>query len=194
MDKLLIVGIESLSGSNLAFALEDRFVVSGVSRDRSLQLEGIDVCVVRRDDLAGLEKHVAAVAPRWILHCPLSAASSWDLDPAVSTVSDESAAAVTLADWAAKHDARLTVLSTDAVFAGPHMFHEEGSPPTASGVWPEAARWEESAFVDKTALGRCAAMCMAGVRKKIVSPNRYGRPAPTGGRWRSTVAATPRPC
>ncbi len=93
MDKLLIVGIESLSGSNLALALEDRFLVSGVSRGGFFQLEGVETKVVRRDDLAGLEHCVAELAPRWILHCPLVAASSWDLDPAMSSVSDESAAA-----------------------------------------------------------------------------------------------------
>jgi dTDP-4-dehydrorhamnose reductase len=152
MDKLLIVGIESLSGSNLALALEDRFVVSGVSRDGSFQLEGVETAVMRRDDLAGLEYHVAETAPRWILHCPLTAASSWNLDPAMTSISDESAAAVSMANWAAANDARLTVLSTDVMFAGPRMFHAETSPTGASGVWPDGARRMEQAVSNTNAL------------------------------------------
>lgn len=152
MDKLMIVGTESLAGSNLALALEDRFVLSGVSRDASVQVEGVDTVVVRREDLAGLAAQVAKAAPQWIIHCPLTAASSWDTDPATPTVCDESVAAVQLADWAREQGARLTVLSTDAVFAGPRMFHAEDAPAVAGGPWPVAARRVEESLHGTAAL------------------------------------------
>ncbi len=61
MDKLLIVGIETLAGSNLALAFEGRFTVSGISRDGALQIDGIESSLVRRDDLAALERQVDAL-------------------------------------------------------------------------------------------------------------------------------------
>lgn len=152
MDRLLIVGTESLAGSNLALALEDRFEVCGVSRDAAAQLDGIDTAVVRREDLAGLSAHVERLAPQWIIHCPRTAASSWDTDPAMTAVADESVAAVQLADWAREHAARLTTLSSDAVFAGPRMFHAEDFPATASGPWASAARRIEQALEGTAAL------------------------------------------
>jgi dTDP-4-dehydrorhamnose reductase len=152
MDKLLIVGVESLCGSNLALALEDRFSVCGVSREGSFRPDGLETVVLRRDDVPGLTHHVTDLAPRWIVYCPLTAVSSWDLDPAVPSIVDESAAARALADWSAANDARLTLLSTDAVFAGPRMFHMEDSPAAARGIWPDAARRMEQAVAGTGAL------------------------------------------
>jgi dTDP-4-dehydrorhamnose reductase len=117
-----------------------------------LRLEDVETMIVRRDDLAGLEHCVSEVTPRWILHCPLTAASSWDLDPAMSSITDETGAAASMARWAAAHDARFTLLSTDAVFAGPRMFHTEASPLGASGVWPAAARRMEQVVAGTNAL------------------------------------------
>lgn len=152
MEKLLIVGTESLAGSNLALALEDSFEVCGISRDSAAQLDGVDTAVVRREDLAGLAAQVELAAPRWIIHCPSTAAASWDTDPSMAKVADESVAAVQLTDWAHEHGARLTVLSTDAVFAGPRMFHAEDFPATASGPWASAARRVEEALRGTAAL------------------------------------------
>ncbi len=150
MDKLLIVGIESLAGSNLALVLEDRFAVTGIARDGSVRLEGIDTVVVRRDDRPGLERQVADANPRWIVHCPLTAVSCWDLDPAMTSMVDESQAARWMAHWCADHDARFTVL--DAVFAGPRMFHMEDSAAEAAGVWADGARRIEAALKGTNAL------------------------------------------
>ncbi len=44
------------------------------------------------------------------------------------------------------------MLSSDAVFAGPRMFHEEDSPATAAGAWPDAARKLEQALAGSSAL------------------------------------------
>ncbi len=50
MEELLIVGIESMAGSNLALALEDRFQVSGIAFDASTSLDGFEVTSLARSE------------------------------------------------------------------------------------------------------------------------------------------------
>jgi dTDP-4-dehydrorhamnose reductase len=152
MEELLIVGVESVAGSNLALSLEDRFHLSGVALEGAPALEGLDIVALDRGDLPGLAARLGERPPAWIVFCPLVAAGTWDLAAQSQPVVDESPTARLLADWSAGHDAQLTVVATDAVFAGPRMFHDEDSPALATGPVAEAAGKLEAALADTAAL------------------------------------------
>jgi dTDP-4-dehydrorhamnose reductase len=136
----------------LALALEDRFQVSGVAFDATASFEGVEIVSLQRDDLAALEGRLAERSPRWIVFCPQTSAGSWDLSTRTHALADEMGAAQALARWTAAHDAQLTLVTTDAVFAGPRMFHEEESPALASGPGPEKARRLEETLIVAGAL------------------------------------------
>ena len=152
MEDLLIVGIDSVVGGNLALALEDRFQVSGVAFDGPMSIDGIELVEAPRGDEASLQARLDRRPPRWIIYCPLMAASSWDLARPHQELPDETSIARRLAEWRRDHVVSLTVLVGDAMFAGPRMFHEEDSPATASGPWAEATRKLESALAGSAAL------------------------------------------
>jgi len=152
MEELFIVGAESVAGSNLALALEDRFHVTGVAHDGSSTVEGLDTLTLERGDLAGLAARLDERSPGWILYCPQTSSGSWDLSSRAHAPADETGVAELLARWTAAHNAQLTALSTDAVFAGPRMFHEEDASAQAAGAAAAAARRLEQTLVDSGAL------------------------------------------
>ena len=133
MAKLLIVGVDSMVGSNLALALSREFDVVGLGQQKPFHLPAIRTSGCRTDDPAAVASAVRRRKPRWIIHCGPLAQSSWDqrglagLTPATVNV------ALAIAEAARDVGSRLTYLSTDAVFSGPRMFHNEQSPGKSSG-------------------------------------------------------------
>jgi dTDP-4-dehydrorhamnose reductase len=76
--------------------------------------------------------------------------SSWNAD--APRLAAEPAIVAGLAEAAADVRAFLTVISTDAVFAGPRMFHEEEFPRHGAGELADAARAVEDALAGRDAL------------------------------------------
>jgi len=148
MDRLLITDVKGLLGASLAAALADRFEVLGLGNEapadsgcRMIRLPGASDCpAVVRD-----------TAPQWIIHCGSFAHSSWDLDESQPPF-DHAADLSPLAAIASNLACRLTVLSTDAVFTGPRMFHAEESPLREENALARTVRELESVAVDAGAL------------------------------------------
>ncbi len=104
----------------------------------------------RQTDLgSALRRCVARWAPQWILHCGPLASSSWDAPSETPWIEEELAVTGALAELARQSCARLTVVSTDAVFAGPRMFHDEQSPATCDLPFARAARAVEECLADR---------------------------------------------
>ncbi len=127
MDRLLVVGAESIVGANLCAVLAGRFQVTALSFGRSLQLVGCVHQPCRLDDRVEARRWLKQVRPDWVVGCFDSAGSSWHprwqrLDGVrllrlVRTWAD------TVAEWGCP----FTFLSSDGVFTGPWMFHDEQS-------------------------------------------------------------------
>lgn len=145
MHKLLIHGIDSLAGSNFALALADRYAIVGAARVAchwaSCRTLVFDPC-----DAAALARHFEQESPEAVIYCGPTARSAWDLPHAQPIDSArELNTARNMSQAAAACGARFVLLSTDAVFAGPRMFHDETSLVSAAGAGAELARAVEQA-------------------------------------------------
>ena len=132
MEKLLVVGIESVVGSNVALALADRFEVLGLYETDAVEFSGIRTAHCDAGDSDQLKLLARDFHPQWILHCGPLSASAWDLSTRRTASQGQAQPAKVLADLNEAIGSRLTVVTTDAVFAGPRMFHDEHAPTTAT--------------------------------------------------------------
>lgn len=160
MDTLLVIGAESIVGANAACTLAEAFQVIGLSRAGDVELDG---CRTIACDFtsAELTRWIDETAPTWIVFSGALARSSWDdAELPGEWLAAEPRLAADVADKAHAVGARLTYVSTDAVFAGPQMFHAENSSTLTAGPLAEAALAAEEA------------VCAAG--GLVVRTNAYG--------------------
>jgi dTDP-4-dehydrorhamnose reductase len=147
MDTLLVIGAESTVGANVACTLADAFQVVGLSRSAEVELGGCRTIACEFTE-AELAHWVEEVAPAWVVFSGALARSSWDeADVPGQWLAAEPRLASAAAAAAQRVGARLTLISTDAVFAGPQMFHAEHSTTSVSSPLSEAALAAEQAVV-----------------------------------------------
>jgi dTDP-4-dehydrorhamnose reductase len=148
VQKLLIHGIDTLVGANFALALRDRYEIFGLAATDDWQLTGCQSVGCDLGSVQQVSHHVQAIAPQAIVSCGALARSSWDLsaDDRIDAAREVELVRA-LAQAAEQTRAHLTVLSTDAQFAGPRMFHSESSPATAAIPAASAARALAGALV-----------------------------------------------
>lgn len=123
MDKILVAGIDSVVGANLAACLAHRYQVVGLSWSDSIAIDGCQTAVCK--DKADEAHHwVASERPNWLIYCGPASHSCWNLPPAnLRPEAVQSAGAWARA--AVNFGCELTTISSDAVFTGPWMFHRE---------------------------------------------------------------------
>jgi dTDP-4-dehydrorhamnose reductase len=154
MERLLVIGAESVVGANLACTLADRFEVTALSCGAPVDFEGCATATRSPHDHAHLTQCIRDVAPAWIAYCGAVARSSWD-EPTVehlSRLADEPRRAAVVSAAAQQVGCRLTVISNDAVFTGPRIFHGEAAPAYGTGKLAEAALALEKALAESPAL------------------------------------------
>ncbi len=193
MDKLLVVGVDTIAGANAALALCDRYQILGISWDARSAFDSFAVAHVRRGDVDSLNRLSREFGPSWILHCGSLSASSWDLPAANPAWEQEPPIVRTLVDCAQAQAAQLTVVLTDGVFAGPRMFHDESS--TATSDHPAAAHAlaveqilaETTALIVRThAYGWAPATGEPGTAERFWQALSTGAAASTDGRRYAT--------
>jgi dTDP-4-dehydrorhamnose reductase len=139
---LLVVGVDTLAGSNLALAYADEFSVVGLS-GTGASVGTIPAIACELQDAARVAQQIRSVEPDWIVHCGPFSRSSWEAEePLPSTAVDE---AVHVARAAEQVGCYLTVLSSDLVCAGPWIFHDEAQAPCGLGLAAQATRCMEEA-------------------------------------------------
>ena len=146
--KVFISGVDDMLGGNLALALAECCEVIGLYRpDRPVSLPGCTTLACELHNARELARCHDDHQPAWMIHCSELSRSSWDLldcepmdEPSVLAASENVAA------LAATSRCRVTVLSTDAVFTGPRLFHDEASNGWATTPVADLARRVESIF------------------------------------------------
>lgn len=152
MERLLVTGVDSLVGSNLALALADRSEVLGLYAGSRLDSPAVRTDRWNPDDPAAIGAYFEQWQPSWIVHCGPLAASSWEQAPSPSAAEREPVVVARLADLADAWGSRLAVISSDVVFAGPRMFHDESSPAASPSPLARHVRNMERALEHRDAL------------------------------------------
>ena len=132
MERLLVTGVDTLLGGNRALALSDRCEVLGLFDRLEVRAEGVQTAPWRPGELSSLAAHFDTWQPQYILHCGPLAASNWEASPEAWEMHREATIVTQLAELSDRWGCSLTVLSSDAVFAGPRMFHDEQWPTTST--------------------------------------------------------------
>jgi len=126
VDKILVAGVNTVVGANLADTLSTEYSVVGVSFDSVVHLPNCEVeAEVPRNKPAAVREVLQRNKPTRIVLCGAGAESSWDESyrPQPADV----ALSKTWIDAAYDAGCHLTLISSDAVFTGPWMFHAENS-------------------------------------------------------------------
>lgn len=122
MQKVLVTGVERAVGSGLARELASRFQVRGITCEPGIEFDRFDTFHADGDLTDALVQEITATRPTWVVHCGPTSYSSWDEVPTLDAdqvVSETSR----IAEAAAAVGSRLTLISSDAVFQGPRLFH-----------------------------------------------------------------------
>jgi len=144
--RLLITGVDGSLGLN------EHFEVLGLYRRHAVNSSTFQSAAWAGDNVPQLLPLAYDWQPNWIIHCGALSTAAWD-PPVEAALADAEPRVVTgLAQVAAQCSARLTVLSSDAVFAGPRMFHDEGSTPGSTSLRASQTRTMEQALADSGAL------------------------------------------
>jgi dTDP-4-dehydrorhamnose reductase len=152
VERLLVTGIDSVAGGNVALALADRCSVMGLYDETALESAAIPTARWRHGDSPALAAYLEDWQPQWLIHCGPLAAASWDEPSPVNAAHDEAAAMRQMAALAQQWRCALTVIASDAVFCGPRMFHDELSPGFSSSARAARQRAMEVALEATPAL------------------------------------------
>lgn len=143
METLMIVGVDTMLGANLAVTLSDQFDVCGAACSPSDVPAGISTLSLGEGTSHHVRQLVRKVQPQWIVHAGMLARSSWEPIENGVDWADQIALASSLAAIAEENNLPHCFLSTDAVFSGPRLFHEEQARCTGMTPLAVAARGVE---------------------------------------------------
>lgn len=125
MQRVLVVGIDTIVGGNLATALSPQHSVVGFSSKKNVNIAGCRVHDSLPQSPEDIRRELAMHSPDLVVVCGPAALSIWSLDNPESLAAASMENAVAWAREVAGTKAHLIVISSDAVFHGPWMFHEE---------------------------------------------------------------------
>jgi dTDP-4-dehydrorhamnose reductase len=124
VDRLLIAGVDSVVGANLAVLWGGRRPVTGLCWQHPLAIEGCEV-EGPTSPLQPAAARMLASQPDWVVFCGPGSVSSWNEQRPDWSSCDWPRAAAEWAEAAREWGAEFTLISSDAVFTGPWMFHRE---------------------------------------------------------------------
>lgn len=149
METILIWGIESVVGANLALAWSERHRVVGLSSLGPVPLDGCETGTCDGESMAAVRDAVASVAPDRIVYCGPESDSCWQ---SAATRPARRPSSRTLENWiaATRESGRpFTFLSSDAVFTGPRLFHSEDCDGYCTSPAAAAVRLAERLVADE---------------------------------------------
>ena len=125
VDKIVVAGVNTVVGANLAEALAAQNSVVGVSFHSKVSLPSCETEAELPRKPAAVLEMLQRVQPGRIVLCGIGAESSWD-ESQRPQAADVAQSKIWI-DAAHQVGCRLTLISSDAVFTGPWMFHSENS-------------------------------------------------------------------
>jgi len=124
IDKILIIGVDTLAGSNIATTWADRCAVVGVTGRRRFTLDGCRVIVSADDGRHALTDIIDAELPNTIVLCGPASRSAWDWSHDLEA-QHESERITVVCRAASRCGSRVIVVSSDAACSGPFLFSRD---------------------------------------------------------------------
>lgn len=146
MNKVLVAGIETVVGGNLAVCLARSQAVAGVSLSEPVAFGGCEIIPLANSSLEAVRETIHRVNPQRVVFCGESTKTGWEASgqPDVTAIQPAK-------NWitaARDANAHLTLISSGAIFTGPWMFHSENSQSYCPSAAAEHLRQIESAAAE----------------------------------------------
>ncbi len=127
MKTILIIGVETVAGANIAASYSEDYKVVGITSQKNFAIENCDIfCLVNINEVL-TDNLIAELSPDQLILCGQQSESHWfqpeRFHPNLQELQQ-------LNMWAVagkKANCQVTLISSDAVFTGPWMFHSEES-------------------------------------------------------------------
>lgn len=126
MERIFIVGMDSVVGANAALHFAERHTVAGVWLNQQVDVE--DCHAEPAAHGIGIAEQLREFQPDCVIYCGPESYSSWESGTAVRIVSTGADLAARWASAANALNAKFVMVSSDAVFTSPWLFHDETSP------------------------------------------------------------------
>jgi dTDP-4-dehydrorhamnose reductase len=144
VNSLLVVGVDTVAGANLALFFAEKCRVWTWSSQPGHEIANCEAL----DPADAPAQIVTQCRPDHIIYCGPAACSAWE-PAAASRIHDD--LVETAQEWASAAEllhARFVMISSDAIFTGPWMFHDEGSPSNCSSGQAQLIRAAEQAVLE----------------------------------------------
>ncbi len=195
MEKLLIVGIDTLAGSNLALTMADRCNIVGISDRSGFELPGCRTLPIRLSASEAVGESIVAERPAWIVYSGPTACSSWDCCDEQQFPHEPRQIAI-VNEASKQCGSYLTLISTDAVFHGPRLFHRETFPkahdrPAAiAAIEAEKAITADGALIVRTHVFGWSHTATSFAERLWASLTEERPVAPSGTRYATPILAS----
>lgn len=125
MNKVLVVGVETAVGGNVAACLARMHAVTGVPLSDAVSGDGGDLGSSPVSSLEAARQVIARVRPQRVVLCTAGSQTGWEGSTPPTEADVQQAG-----NWihaTSQSEAQLTLISSGAIFTGPWMFHSENS-------------------------------------------------------------------
>lgn len=122
--KTLIVGVDTLAGSNIALTWADRCNVVGTSSSRRFTLDGCRTIPLAVADLRALTEILDAEVPHSIVYCQQASQSAWDWSHDCD-IQCHSKRLSLVCNAAKRCGSRVIFVSSDSASSGPFLFRRD---------------------------------------------------------------------
>lgn len=144
VNRILVVGVETVAGANLAACFAERYHVSTWSSEPGYEIANCDAL----DFTLSPGEVIERAQPDCILYCGPAARSCWEPDTKALCNDQMVVDADIWSQAATAFNARFVMISSDAVFSGPWMFHDEESHGSCSSFQSQAIRAAEEQVLE----------------------------------------------
>lgn len=175
MNRILVVGVDTVAGANLAATFGENHQVYTWAATAGYEVAG---CQALACSLSP-EQLVAACGPECVIYCGPASRSAWEPETRALMNDEMVQDAEVWSRTCAAAGARMVMISSDAIFTGPWMFHDEHSHAICPSYQSQAVRAAEWQVTDH---------CPEAL---IIRTNTFGwSPAGEGAGWVETLLHT----
>jgi len=147
VEHILVIGTDTTAGANIATEFSDRYNVSTWAPEDKYDVANCTALSAEETPAETIE----SARPDCVVYCGPAARSCWEPETAQHITEEMVEDAELWAKAAQAHGCRFVMISSDAIFTGPWMFHEEDSPGICHSAESLTIRATEECVLDACA-------------------------------------------